>query len=566
MPGFSLSALATRAAPPTGGMGISTPIMGYNTYNDVACSPNATYVSSTIDALVSRGFRDAGYTFFQIDCGWQGTTRTNNPYGAIDYDTNNFPQGLKPISDKARSKGLTFSLYSDAGVRACDTIVPSPRLGSYGHEEADAKLFASWNVEYVKYDYCYADGPNENQNAPKDPRKDYVDRYGAMWRALQNNKIGRMLVCQWGTPYISPPDGDLEGPVDWTKGISTSFRLSDDINDDWAAVVRILNQSIHIAKSGKTGPGHFADADMLEVGSKKLTLDQQRTHFAYWAMIKSALMIGLNPQRLGDDAVALLQNRDLIAINQDALGKPIELVERWTNDRDLYRGPLANGDEAVLVVNWKNQARTDLGFDLAQLGIAKADVKDLWTGQVKRGVTGRYVAGTTTGALGSLPLRLSNIVRAPSKSGAAADAGDNVKWVEAESGTLSGGAKAANCSGCSGARKVGNLGAGASVTLSNLSAPAETSTLLFDYINAEVGYLGGQGPNARTALISVNDGPSVQVSFPLSGYDWDASVAKSYRVQLAGFKRGAAANNKITITADKQGFAPDLDRVGVVQQ
>jgi alpha-galactosidase len=147
-----VASLVLRAAST---VGIDTPIMGYNSYNDVACSPTADHMSSTIDALVSRGFRDAGYTFFQIDCGWQSRsgTRTGNSYGAIDYDKSNFPQGIAPISQKARDNGFIFSLYSDAGVRACDTIVPSPRLGSYGHELADARQFADWQVGYLKCKY-----------------------------------------------------------------------------------------------------------------------------------------------------------------------------------------------------------------------------------------------------------------------------------------------------------------------------------------------------------------------------------------------------------------------------
>jgi alpha-galactosidase len=374
-----------------------------------------------------------------------------------------------------------------------------------------------------------------------------------MWNALKTVGIPRLLVCQWGTPFVSPSNGVLEGPVDWTKGISTSFRLSDDVSSNWAAITRIIDQSIYIAASNKTGPGNFADADMLEVGSSQLSTDEQSTHFAYWAMTKSALVIGTNVASMSNTALTILQNKDLIAINQDSLGKPIVLVQRWTGDRDLYRGPLANGDDAVLVISYSNQARSDIVIDLAsQLGITRADVKNLWTGQVTTGVTGRFSVGSV-GAHGSVPLRLSNIQRA-------SQAQPTVRWVEAESGTLGGGASVASCSGCSGGKKAGYVGSGGTLTLSGLSATTTTSVVLFDYVNCDIGY--GGGVNARTATVSVNGGQGVQVSFPISGYNWDASVTKGYRVELAGFKVGQS--NTIAIS-QAGSYGPDLDRIGIIQ-
>lgn len=147
--------LAMRQSSNDASLGIATPAMGYNTYNDIGCSPTEAHSNEQIDAMVSQGFRDAGYRFFQIDCGWQGSTRDKNEFGAIDTDTDAFPNGIPPISQKARDNGLIFSMYSDAGIRSCDTRLPPTRLGSAGHEEQDAKQFASWNVEYVKCEWWY---------------------------------------------------------------------------------------------------------------------------------------------------------------------------------------------------------------------------------------------------------------------------------------------------------------------------------------------------------------------------------------------------------------------------
>lgn len=128
-----------------------TPIMGWNSYNWVACSPTQAGIEKTINSLASRGFVDAGYNFFQIDCGWASHDgKRNASNGAIAIDTKNFPNGLKPLSDLARSKGMKWTMYSDAGVRMCDTTSPSPVLGSLGYEAKDAEFFKTLNTEYVK--------------------------------------------------------------------------------------------------------------------------------------------------------------------------------------------------------------------------------------------------------------------------------------------------------------------------------------------------------------------------------------------------------------------------------
>lgn len=129
----------------------TTPVMGYNSYNQVACSPNETQITAAINAMANRGFLAAGYKYFQIDCGWAARDNTRNATtGAINVNTNWFPHGLQPVSDLARSKGFIWSMYSDAGVRMCDTTAPSPVAGSLGHETSDAKFFASLNTEYLK--------------------------------------------------------------------------------------------------------------------------------------------------------------------------------------------------------------------------------------------------------------------------------------------------------------------------------------------------------------------------------------------------------------------------------
>lgn len=372
---------------------------------------------------------------------------------------------------------------------------------------------------------------------------------GVMWNELQRVGINGMLICQWGTPYSS--NSGLQGPVDWTKPISTSFRLSDDIAKGWENVWRISNQAVYIAKSGLTGPGHIADADLLEVGNDGMSFDEQATHFALWAMLKSALMISTDLTALSDSTVALLQNKDIIDINQDSAVKPVQLVQRWANDRDVWAGDLANGDVAVLVVDTSNNART-LSLDLSQLGISSATIKDLWSGQTTSGSS----FSKQVQAHGSAALRLSNIQRSNAQ-------GPSYNYVSASTGSLSNGANLQSCSGCTSANKVGYLGGSSNgrLTLSNIRTSRATQNVLFDYINGEVGFTYGTN-NERLASVSVNGGPAVTVSFPLSGYNWDTSVTKSWPVELSGFDTNGP--NTVVIQGSGNGYGADLDRVAFV--
>ncbi|KAK2593103.1 hypothetical protein QQS21_009193 [Conoideocrella luteorostrata] len=547
----------------------STPVMGWNSYNLMACSPHDQGLRATINALADRGFVKAGYNLFQVDCGWASRDgQRNATTGALKVNPDWFPNGLEPLSDLARSKGMQWAMYSDAGARMCDTQVPGPVLGSLGYEAVDADFFKMLNTTYLKCmaasmgsdkyvsanlnadDNCYADGPDSNQSSPKDPRTDFVSRFTTMWNELQRVGISGMLVCQWGVPFST--SNGLQGPAQWTKGLSTSFRLSDDIAKGWGNVYRIYNQAIHVARSGVISPGNTADADLLEVGNDGMTFDEQASHFAAWAMLKSALMISTNISALSDVTIAVLQNKDLIAINQDPAVKPIRLVQRWTGNRDLWAGDLANGDLAVFCMDLSNARRT-LTIQLSELGLASATIKDLWTGKTMSN-TGSY--SKQINGHGSLALRLSNIRRACTSP-------PKYTYVSVATGYLSSGASLQPCSGCTSSHKVGNLGgsSGGKVVLSNIRTSKASQTVKVDYVNGEVGYLGGSN-NERLASIRVNGGPGQTVSFPLSGYNWDKDVCKGYAVVLSGFN--TEKPNTIDISGVGIAWAPDFDRVGLV--
>ncbi|KAB8345820.1 hypothetical protein FH972_022875 [Carpinus fangiana] len=523
-----------------------TPILGFNTYNDVACSPNSTYVEDTINALAAKGFASYGYRYFQVDCGWQGFQRLDN--GSITYDESVFPGGIKPLSDLAISKGFQWSMYTDQGLNACDTLTDKLRPGSLGYETEDAAMFRAWNAEYVKVDNCYINGPLEN--APKDPRTDFPSRFGNMSSALQDVGIKGMLVCQWGVPYQSPTG--LQGPAIWTPAVATSYRVSDDIAQGWPNVQRIMNQAIHVNLNDASGPGSFADMDLLEVGNAGMTLEEQKSHFAIWAMFKSALMISTSILDMSQEVYNVLTNKMLISINQDNLGAPVKLVQRYSDDHDVFAGPLANGDHAVLLLDHSNENRV-ICIDFADLGIVSADVEDLWSGDNTQGAT---LFSAHIGPHGNAALRLSNISKIETPPSY------QLQYIEAESGRLEGGANVQTCSGCSQGSKVGYIGSGATLTFEGIRASKDSMDIYFDYIDCEIGYLSTQGLNVRGASISVNSGPAQSVHFPLTGYDWDKDLLKGFKVSLSGFQDGQ--NNILTISAlpAVSQFAPDFDRIG----
>ncbi|KAI6861368.1 carbohydrate-binding module family 35 protein [Hortaea werneckii] len=529
------------------------PILGYNSYDDIGCSPNSTYLLSTLSALTTTGLQAAGYQTFQIDCGWQGYERL--PNGSITYDADAFPDGIMPISHAARERGFTFGLYTDQGVHSCDTVVPGRRLGSLGYEREDARVFAGWGVGYMKVDNCYIVA---DENAPKDPRRDFPARFGAMWDALQDVGIEEMLICQWGTPYLNGTT--LEGPAEWTPPISTSFRVSDDISNSWPNVERIANENIHVNLRGLNGPGSWSDMDMLEVGNEGLTVEEQQSHFALWAMSKSTLMIGTNVAEISDAAKGILMNEGLLAINQDDLGEPIRLVQRYSDDHDLYAGPLAGGDVAVLMVDSSNASNT-LALEFSKLGFESADATDLWSDerQTLCNVSG-YNA--TVAPHGSVALRLSNVKLARVTK-------PELSYYGAASGSLDGSAEVQDCPGCSEGKKVGYLTANSSVTIHGIRTSQTTSNVRFDYVNCDVGYLADQKPNYRTAAVSVNGGEAQMINFPLTGYAWTLDVLTDFLVELSGFD--AEGENSITISGPSMQaaegnseYGPDIDRIGVV--
>ena len=278
------------------GLGL-TPQMGWNTWNKFGCSINQTLIRDSIDAMIDSGLFQAGYNYINLDDCWQKDRAED---GTIIPDNITFPDGIKPLVDYAHSKGLYLGLYSSAGIYTCQG-----RPGSLGYEEIDAKQYAEWEVDYLKYDNCY------NNNTPS------LDRYPKMGEYL--NKTGRPIfysLCQWGRENVPT----------WGKKVGNSWRTTDDISDSWDMMMRKIDENDEWYEFG--GPGGWNDPDMLEVGNGHMTTTEYKTHFSLWALAKAPLLIGCDITKMTEDTKNILTNPEVIAINQDPLGEQGHKIKR----------------------------------------------------------------------------------------------------------------------------------------------------------------------------------------------------------------------------------------------
>ncbi|KAK7317025.1 hypothetical protein RJT34_00904 [Clitoria ternatea] len=329
-----------------------TPQMGWNSWNFFACNINETVIKETADALVSTGLADLGYVYVNIDDCWSSVTR--NLTGQLVPDRRTFPSGIKAIADYVHGKGLKLGIYSDAGIFTCQV-----RPGSIFHETDDADLFASWGVDYLKYDNCY--------NLAIPPKK----RYPPMRDAL--NATGRKIfysICEWG----------VEDPALWANKVGNSWRTTEDINDSWASMTTIAD--LNDKWAAYAGPGGWNDPDMLEVGNGGMTYPEYRAHFSIWALAKAPLLIGCDVRNLTAETHEILSNKEVIAINQDPLGVQGRKVQVSGVDgcRQVWAGPLS--ENRLVVALWNRCSKVDTvtaSWDALGLesGI-RVSVRDLW--------------------------------------------------------------------------------------------------------------------------------------------------------------------------------------------
>jgi alpha-galactosidase len=327
--------------------------MGWNSWNYFSCNVSEDLIKETADAMVSSGMKDAGYVYINIDDCWQGERDSE---GNIHPDPKRFPSGMKALADYVHAKGLKLGIYSDAGWKTC-----GGREGSRGYEFQDAIAYASWEIDYLKYDWCNT----EELNAE--------GAYLTMRNALY--KAGRPIVfsiCEWGD----------NKPWEWGPEIGQLWRTTGDIyhcfncvvdHGTWKqwGVLQILDQQDKLRKYA--APNQWNDADMMEVGNG-MSVNEDRAHFSMWCMLASPLIAGNDIRKMSEETKNILTNKEAIAINQDAMG--IQGFKYYSSEGvELWFKPLEGGEWAVCFLN-RNEKMKTIHFNWADW-LVKDDLKKL---------------------------------------------------------------------------------------------------------------------------------------------------------------------------------------------
>ncbi|KAH7912903.1 glycoside hydrolase family 27 protein [Hygrophoropsis aurantiaca] len=390
-----------------------TPQMGWDNWNALGCSVSQDLLTQTAQLIVNYGLRDVGYEYVILDDCWSNGRSAN---GSLVPDYSKFPEGMTAVADNMHDLGLRFGMYSSAGSMTCGGYA-----GSLGYETIDAQTFASWGVDYLKYDNCYNEGESGT------PLITYT-RYKAMSDAL--NATGRPILysmCNWGEDY----------PWKWAQTIGNSWRMSGDIYDSFdvadencpctgdegydcalpgfhCSMMNILNKYAPLVS--KSQPGAWNDLDMLEVGNGGMTDTEYVTHFSLWAATKSPLIMGNDVRVMTPSALSILTNPAVIAISQDPSGSSITRRWRyWVNDTDisgkgeiqLWSGSLAYGDYVVVLLNAGSAARPmnatleDIFWLNGPGGTASQvkqawDIYDVWANRMPNATAAAIIAANGT--------------------------------------------------------------------------------------------------------------------------------------------------------------------------
>lgn len=328
-------------------MVVKTPPMGWNSWNTFFDKVSDELLCSVADAMVAQGLLSAGYEYLIVDDGWLARERDENGHQVPD--PKKFPRGIKPVIDYIHEKGLKFGIYSCCGTHTCGGYP-----GSFEHEFEDAKQYADWGVDYLKYDNCYR---SQTTSSPLLYR-----RIAMALRASGRDIL--LAACQWGTEDVHQ----------WIRSCGAhTFRSTVDIQDAWNSIQKIALSQMEL--QGYAGPNCFNDMDMLVVGMHGNGLNPEtsiggctdveyQTHFALWAMMNSPLIIGCDVRDMTEETKKILMNQEVIEINQDAAGHSCCKIPVYANpDVFILEKPLANGDYALAFFNFGDaKAKAVLNF------------------------------------------------------------------------------------------------------------------------------------------------------------------------------------------------------------
>ena len=346
-----------------------TPPMGWMTWNLFQGNINEQLIRETADAMVETGLAEIGYKYIFIDDLWQGGRDNRNN---IIPDPKKFPSGIKALADYVHAKGLKLGIYSDAAQLTCAGMT-----ASLGFEEQDARTFASWGIDYLKYDYCNA--PEDSATARK--------RYTKMADALQHSGRDIALgVCEWGQRQAE----------EWCESVGGQlWRTTYDVRDMWKdtthqggmGILDIINITAPLSQYARQG--QWPDMDMLvvglngkggpssDLGGKGCSYTEYQTQMSMWCMLSSPLALTNNLRKLTDDDKSIILNKEIIAINQDPLGKAAERKVN-ANEQQIYVRPLSGNRYAIAIMNTADKTQA-IAISFKQLGLnGKYKLRDVW--------------------------------------------------------------------------------------------------------------------------------------------------------------------------------------------
>ncbi|MEO6910402.1 MAG: glycoside hydrolase family 27 protein [Edaphobacter sp.] len=385
--GIALAALVLFApgASPAQQNGLAArPPMGWNSWNHFHRKVDDATIRAQAEAMVSSGMRDAGYTYINIDDTWEGDRDANG-----NIQTNSKFPDMKALADFVHSKGLKLGIYSSPGPKTCAKFE-----GSYGHELQDARTYAAWGIDYLKYDLCGLRDQMRAAPTPEAAHKIMVDAYIKMRDALRST--GRPIVyslCQYGDDAV------------WRWGTSVGgnlWRTTGDISDHYDRMAEIGFGQAGLSRFA--GPGHWNDPDMLEVGNGGMSAEEYRTHMSLWAILAAPLLAGNDLSTMTPETIAILTNRDVVAVDQDAAGKQGDRVSA-EGPIEIWVRPLADGSKAIGIFN-RHPSPLTTQVDFRQLGFTRAvKARDLWLSKDLGKITAPYTV--TIPGHGVLFLRVS---------------------------------------------------------------------------------------------------------------------------------------------------------------
>ncbi len=372
-----------------------TPPMGWDDWNSFGCNVSETLIHQMADAIVANGMAALGYQYIVVDDCWFEPTRDSG--GNLRGSASRFPSGMRALGDFLHARGLKFGIYESPTDRTCAQRVGTypGSTGSQGHEDQDARTFASWGVDYLKYDWCSSSGTIDDQ----------VAAFARMRDALA--ATGRPIVFS-----INPNSFHaITGPGRNWGDVANQWRTTEDITNAWdtgntnSFPMGIRNiVAINAPLAAHTAPGRFDDPDMLEVGRGGMNDTEMRTHFTMWAVMAAPLIAGNDLRSASAATLTILKNQALIQVDQDSLGvQGAQILNDGT--RRVLAKPLSNGDVAVALFN-QGSAATTVSTTAAAVGKSGSSfsLRDLWTGAV---TSTSGVISASVPAHGTVVFRLS---------------------------------------------------------------------------------------------------------------------------------------------------------------